>query len=414
MKTNFIKIFILSILGFGNATAQQLAVPEPIDCFISEYKQTTSLRSKLDNNAARQEPGSQIDVVYVDFPEDAKLAFQKAIEIWENYVVSSVPIKIKATWSGDLAENTLARSSATRIVSNFSNAPYSEVWYVIPLAEALAGEDLNNGDVDITITLNRRISWYTGLDGSPSSSQYDLVSIGLHEIAHGLGFSSSFKTNDTNQGTWGQSDLPYIYDLFIQTSTDQKLVNPGAITNPSNDLLQYMVSSDLYFDIFDPVFGLDLPKLQSFAPFELGKSISHLDEVFYPNGNENSLMTPNIGPGEQIRDPGIRALSILEQIGWTIKNISLERPLAEIEANNDVLVFPIPAQEKLTLYTPSNWLGSNINLIVVDITGKRAIQKEIKLIESNFDLPIGHLQAGSYVLQIITDRKITNKRFIKL
>jgi hypothetical protein len=414
MKSIFIHFIVLLILGSINGNAQQLAIPEPIDCYTSEYNGISVLRSSLENQSLRKQPGSQIEVEFVDFPENAKAAFEKAIEIWESYVVSTVPIKIKATWSGDLANNTLARSSASRIVSNFSNAPYSDVWYVIPLAEALAGKDLNNGDVDITIALNRRVNWYVGIEGSPSVIQYDLVSIALHEIAHGLGFSSSFKITNTNEGTWGQSDFPYVYDLFVQTSKDQKLVSPGTIANPSNDLLLFMEGNDLYFDIFDPVLGLTLPKLQSFAPFEIGKSISHLDENFYPNGNENSLMTPNIGPGELIRDPGIRSLSILEQIGWTIKNISAERPLAQIEVQNKVVLFPIPTLEKLTVHSPSIWKGNVINLTISDMTGRYVFQKQVELINTTFDISVEHLQAGSYILQIQGKLTNTSKRFIKL
>jgi hypothetical protein len=57
-------------------------------------------------------------------------------------------------------------------------------------------------------------------------------------------------------------------------------------------------------------------RLYAPAVFEAGSSYSHLDEATYLRGDLNSLMTPRLGMGETIRQPGPIALGILRTLGW--------------------------------------------------------------------------------------------------
>ena len=52
-------------------------------------------------------------------------------------------------------------------------------------------------------------------------------------------------------------------------------------------------------------------------PWNGGSSYSHFDEATYGAGDPASLMTPQIGWGESIHDPGAMALGLLSDIGWT-------------------------------------------------------------------------------------------------
>ncbi len=68
------------------------------------------------------------------------------------------------------------------------------------------------------ITYNSNFSWYYGTDGNPPSAQVDLMSVVLHEIAHGLNFSGSMAYSG-GMGNWGYGDspaYPNIYDTFMR------------------------------------------------------------------------------------------------------------------------------------------------------------------------------------------------------
>jgi hypothetical protein len=63
--------------------------------------------------------------------------------------------------------------------------------------------------------------------------------------------------------------------------------------------------------------GGNRPRLYAPNPFQPGSSASHLDEATFGAGNPNSLMTPQIGQGERIVDPGTITLGVLDDVGWT-------------------------------------------------------------------------------------------------
>lgn len=349
MKSKLVSFFILFVfvftsIGITTSSAQEFLEPPLIYCDHSEdFKGVSVVQEKLSFAKGRLlQPTSEIRVTYIDFPDDAKAAFERAVAVWEHYISSPIPIFIEVKWTGDLPDQTLASSAATRIVNNFSNAPFRNVWYVIPLAESLAGRDLNDGTADIKINLNKNINWHTSEDSNPGPAQYDLTAIALHEICHGLGFSSSMKVVD-GEGIWGQNGLAYIYDLFLIGQSNQKLADPGNIGNPSTELADLLTDNELRFEISDTFYDQEAPRLSSENPFTTGVSTSHLDEEFYPSGNPFSLMTPQVGRAEIIRDPGTITLFILKEMGWVIANLRDQAPLSITKEKVTPKLFPNPA-----------------------------------------------------------------------
>ena len=67
------------------------------------------------------------------------------------------------------------------------------VWVTRALADKRVGSDLDVGEPDIITSFNSNaaVGWYFGTDGNTPPSQQDFVSVVLHEIGHGLGFTSS-------------------------------------------------------------------------------------------------------------------------------------------------------------------------------------------------------------------------------
>lgn len=318
----------------------------------------TAVLSNLDTKNARG-INSTIETTYVDFPIQAKTAFEAAVAIWESYIISSQEIKIQATWES-LAGSTLAQSGATRIYRNFSSAPLKDVWYPAALAEAISGENLNGEEFEINVSLNRNINWSFNTNGLPENGKFDMVSVILHEIAHGLGFNSSFNlTDDGVKGEWGQTLIPYIFDIYVQNSSNELLQDTRLFGNPSVSLKEELTSNNLFFFLGTNIYSGRLPQLSAPNPFRIGASVSHLDEGTYPQGNENSLMTPSVRSSEVIHTPGELTLLILYQLGWGIRNLEVTGLLSSSSEliSEQPLVYPNPANQEFTIYIPTSISG---------------------------------------------------------
>ena len=160
--------------------------------------------------------------------------------------------------------------------------------------------------IDFAIDLNPNVDWYRGIDGNPSSSQYDLVTILLHEVHHGIGFASGY---DENGGEY------YPGNLFD--------------TGLPPDAPSLFTSGDLIWNGY----------LQLYAPsqYDPGVSVMHTDPNRY-GGTADCLMCPFVNPGEVIHNPGPNLLRAMQLLGWTLQpNAS-----ALLKNNHNI-------------YSPGNW-----------------------------------------------------------
>jgi len=275
--------------------------------------------------APEEERTATFIVNYTGFSPAAQTAFQYAVDIWSGLITSDVPIVVDATWE-DLPGNTLGSAGANGLFYNFGGAPANGVLYPSPLANKLAGSDLDPGDADISANFDSGTNWYLGLDGNTPFSQFDLVSVVLHEIGHGLGFAgTAFVGTDLN-GYILNGSLPHVYDGFAWTGSGTPILDLGSGTAALGEAL---VSDNLYWagaqgNAYSGDFS---PKLYAPSFWEQGSSFSHFDESTYPAGNDHSLMTPQIGNGEAIHSPGAMCLGVLEDIGWTVDYAALDGPV---------------------------------------------------------------------------------------
>jgi hypothetical protein len=265
-------------------------------------------------------PTAVFQVTYTGFTPAAQAAFQRAVDIWSNLVTSSIPIKITAEFK-PLGDGVLGSASPSSIWGDFTNAVPS-TWYPVALANALSHSDVDPGQPDINANFNSsQADWYYGTDGQTPSSQYDFVSVVLHEIGHGLGFSGSMRVTGSS-GSWGFESaggpvFPMIYDRFTQDLGSTALLNTTTYPNPSTALGNALKSGNVYFN--GPKANIsDAQRSELYAPspWQGGSSYSHLDESLYPAGTINSLMTPNIDSAEANHTPGPIALCIFEDMGW--------------------------------------------------------------------------------------------------
>ena len=134
---------------------------------------------------------SEWNINYTDVPSDVKPAIERAIRIWSENFSSKVPVNVDVSWEA-LSDNTILASARPGFFYNaFPGSPDDDLWYPSALANALAQRDLDPSQSEILLRINSTPLWYTGTDGKPSKINYDLSSVILHEIAHGLGFLSN-------------------------------------------------------------------------------------------------------------------------------------------------------------------------------------------------------------------------------
>ncbi len=276
--------------------------------------------------------GGSITVYYTGFSTQARKAVEYAKSILEGMLPADTRLTVNTSWERISSEGVLGSSRVTGFAPGWwINALNPLAVYPVGLAEKIAGRSLND-DVqgDIQLIINSTAKWYLGTDGVTPADRYDLVTVVLHEICHGLGFFDSMDT-ENNLGFYGFGSLPVIYDTFVEDVKRVKLTDTLKYLNNSNTLYKEFTGGDLYFNgplvnKFSPV-----SRIKLFAPAEWdnGSSISHLDEETYPNSltspNRNALMTPYIGLSEAIHDPGKLTFSILGDIGWINTRIIHEK-----------------------------------------------------------------------------------------
>ncbi len=294
---------------------------------------------------------STINVTFIDddggdpWPQSAKDAFNYAKSVWANHIESTVDIEIDAHWSNlggcNIMSGVTLGSAGPTFVASWGGSPIANTTYPIGLVNAIFGSDQAPGNADVTSSFNMDCDdpgsdlWYFGTDGSVPSGKIDFVSVVLHELGHGLGFSGSARyddgVNDTGSGgsngnecsgtadTGCFSSLPNVYDRFAMdaASGGTSLLDTGSYPNNSTTLGTAFVSSVAHFESSSilanngntaaPLFGPN--------PWENGSSYSHFDETSY-NGTPHALMTPYMGSQEANHSPGALTCAVFQDIGW--------------------------------------------------------------------------------------------------
>ncbi len=256
------------------------------------------------------EAKSKFVVNYKNFPEWAKKDFQSAVDIWAANFASSAPITIDATWGRSPSWGVLGSARPGNYYSGFDGAPDQSLWYPSALANALAGKDLDPANPDMVIQINSLASWNTRNDGLPRANEYDLPSVFLHEMAHGLGFLST-DSYDSFFG-YGTIEQPTPYTAYATLPDGRRLSD---LSSPSIELGKALTSTLLWSGQYgNAANGGQKIVLYTPAKYEDGSSVSHIDESAYKDLGANSIMTPNLDAGEVFREPGSLLLGMLEDL----------------------------------------------------------------------------------------------------
>lgn len=152
--------------------------------------------------------------------------FNQAAAIWGAILDSPVPIQVRAQMNPQTCSPTsavLGSAGPVTIHANFTGAIRTGTWYHQALANKLRGIDNDGANPDINATFNSDVDnatclgtrdWYYGFDHN-EGTDIDFLPVLLHEMGHGLGFSTT--TNSSN-GNFA-SGLPGAWDWFLVDQT---------------------------------------------------------------------------------------------------------------------------------------------------------------------------------------------------
>ncbi len=283
--------------------------------------------------------GGSIIIYYTGFSTQAKAAMEYAASILEKLLPADTKFTVNASWEKISTAGVLAHSTITGYAGGWTIDALDPLsLYPVALVEKITGVSLNTDlQGDISLAVNSSINWYLGTDGQVPAQKYDLITVALHEICHGLGFFDSFNTDGTT-GSWGISSVPMIYDTFVENSNGNRLTDTLKFLNNSTNLRSQLIGNQLYFN--GPLlrkysdsqhYSILKAKLYDPSIWDAGSSISHLEKTIALS-QENSLMAPFIDLGEALHDPGKYTFSILGDLGWINTRI-IHKPMADSEAH---------------------------------------------------------------------------------
>lgn len=270
---------------------------------------TTNLES-TNNSGAHLQKQSTFLVTYNNFPTWARNDVQAAIDVWSENFASTVPITVDATWGRSATSGILGSARPGNYFSGFTGAPDPTLWYPSALANALAGNDLDKNSPEIVIQANSNASWDQRNDGKPTTSEYDLESVFIHELGHGLGFLST-DAYDT-YFKYGILDQPTPFDAYAQTADGRRLAD---LPSPSLELGTALTSPLVWSGPLGIAANNGIkPLLYTPSHYEVGSSVSHLDEATFSSAGFNSVMTPNLDAGEVFHQPGPLLIAMLQDL----------------------------------------------------------------------------------------------------
>lgn len=253
--------------------------------------------------------------------------FNFAAGIWSAYLDTSVPININSQFNSltpcTTSGGVLGSAGATGGYTTLPNEPYAFTIYHTALANKISGIDVNGAAAEINARFNTDVDngclgagtrFYYGLNNSTPGGTVNLLVVLLHEMGHGLGFSSFVN------GTTGQmpSNLPDVYLRFMydrttnkywaQMSDAERAASALNVGNVLWDGANVKIASGFLTGGRDAATGR--VQLYTPNPYEGGSSISHFDTASSPN----LLMEPMINAGLPTDLDLTR--QVMRDIGW--------------------------------------------------------------------------------------------------
>lgn len=312
------------------------------------------------------------DYNILPWPEEAKAAAYKAAEIWASYLEITVPIRVKFGWCNNIQSNSTVAEGGAMYNYQYTNGYY----YPLSLINQLLGYDKNIDIADIICVFKSNVNWYFGLeekqqwypdpiDPTIEYSKNSIIPTMLHEICHGLGIGGDSFAIINKKGQWGSSvsGKANIYDTFIGDNKGYQLINTSKYSNNSIELANILTSDAVYWLGENGTKANNGERVKIYAPKTWSSSsISHIDIEY--SRTINDLMAYGLGGVTSMNgkdnyytfSPGPIVLGMLQDIGWTLKDvvtaneaIEIDSPVKLFTAGNQITIEGATAGDKVII-----------------------------------------------------------------
>jgi hypothetical protein len=413
---------VINASGQQNLTEDFTEAQSPVNIGMDEVNKVFTPPAVIsDNLKSGTTTTGNITVTYVNFPEEARVAFEYAVSIWERCIISPVTINIHANWE-TLSANMLGHGKPSLFYRNFKSTPQANIYYPIALVEKITGREYNSpSEADITCSFNQSKPWYFGTNGKTPETKYDFVTAVLHEIGHGLGISGFFTAENGVAQYSNSSNSPSVYDYLVFNSNQQRIADKTIFPTPSTELTRQLTSNSLIFNSSKE--NYEDSNVSIYAPntWADGLSIYHLKKTDSSLGASNELMNAYAYKGEAIHNPGANTLLVLSEMGWSINSIDTDETVKsgyeeEIFASENVNIYPNPFSGSLTFDCENIMDQSSVDIIITDLMGSTVFRETMNDIKYNPKLKVdlSSIKPGIYLASLTdTNLKTITKRIIK-
>lgn len=280
--------------------------------------------------------------------DDRQAIVRQATQVWADRLVINAPLVIEIDFASLTCSNSGAVLGSARPYTyraGFGGAPRADTWYPSALANQFAGRDINPEAPEILININGDIDqgcfndyrWRYDLD-APGPQEFALYQTLVHEIAHGLGYSTVLNLADGSVPGGSSNAITGDHYMRHISQNDQSLVAMSA------DQRRYAVTSDAL--VWHGLLAQGRARAKSglaqvnlHAPSELrqGSSLSHISAL---GANANAEAAPEfLQPSYNEHSTLWLADALLADMGWPMlvanKYLTLRPQQASVGVGED-------------------------------------------------------------------------------
>ena len=264
-----------------------------------------------------------------------RAVFVAAAGIWSSVLEVEVPIHVDVVATHFNDPGILGGATPTDIYANDLSFPRQNVWYVPAEANQFASRDLDPSTPEINVQISSDYDFYEGADGAVPPNQISLLTLALHELAHGLGHTT-LATDAGATATMTTQGFPLAYDRLLLNAAGTPLVTltPTQLATALTTRVLWGGQEGIATD------GGFYPEIYAPSTYVAGTSTSHLDERTY----QDALMTPFIANGEsQLAIPPLTQ-SMFADFDWGLEVSSQLESFITAVHRDFLRFFPTPTE----------------------------------------------------------------------